>query len=152
LEGMGKQFSSARDFAMGIPAIRHTADFCVSGACIGSAADCEGRDAEMDYAAAGGSGANRIEQLHRHDGDLHSGVLWMGIRNVRKAAVLPVVLCGGRALGGEFGGEYRVAEIFPVWAVRVDLEVADVLEGAADAAGAKGNSGRRSAGRNIARK
>src|SRR5215510_9831392 len=58
----------------------------------------------------------------------------MGICVVWADAVLQIVLCGGVDLGGESGVEHDLAEIFPVWAARVGVEVVDVLESAAHAA------------------
>ena len=97
----------------------------------------------MGYAAAGGCGTDGAEQLHRHDVDLHSGVLRVGIWNVRAAAVLSIVLRGGRYLGSESGGEHRVAEVFPVWTFGVGVAVVDILESTADGSGDRNRGGKR---------
>src|SRR5262245_56067696 len=104
----------------------------------------------MDYAAAGGCGTDGVEQLSGHDGGLHTLVLWMGIRNVREAAVLQIIFCGGSDLGSESSREHDLVAIFSIRSAGMGVAVADVLETAADATDATARASLRGADRGVA--
>src|SRR5215471_10868103 len=95
----------------------------------------------MGYPAAGGGGPGGVEQLSGYERNLHADLQRIRIGAVREAGVLPLVLRSGGSLGLEFDGEPVVVEILPVWASGVGLEVADILEDAADAAGRRRRGG-----------
>src|SRR5690242_7046390 len=117
-------------------AIRRGARAHGAGACVGGADDCEGGSDAVDHQAARGSWANSAEQLPGDERDLHADFQRIRTGAVWEAAVLSAFLCGGGSVGGESDREPDLVEVFSVWSGGVGVEVADVLEGAADAAGA----------------